>query len=77
MELDNLVRIGTVTDVDAAKRLARVKYQDTGITSDWLYALSGTPRLGATALCLYLPVSGDDGLPLFNSDGFILGVIGQ
>lgn len=34
--LENLVRIGTVTVVDAGKRLARVKFQDTGIPSGWL-----------------------------------------
>lgn len=34
--LANLVRIGTVTVVDAGKRLARVKFQDAGITSGWL-----------------------------------------
>lgn len=32
-------RIGTVTDVNNTKHLARVKYQDTGITSAWLYVL--------------------------------------
>lgn len=32
-------RIGTVTDLNGTKHLARVKYQDTGITSGWLYVL--------------------------------------
>lgn len=36
--LENLVRVGTVTDVDGAGR-CRVKFQDTGITSDWLAVL--------------------------------------
>ena len=34
--LENLVRVGTVTAVDPGQRRARVKYRDTGITSDWL-----------------------------------------
>jgi phage baseplate assembly protein gpV len=32
-------RIGTVTDTNNTKHQARVKYQDTGITSGWLYVL--------------------------------------
>lgn len=43
--LQNLVRIGTVTDTDNAKRLARVKFQDTGITSDWLFVLASRPYI--------------------------------
>ena len=30
------VRIGKVTDVNKEKRLVRVKFEDTGITSGWL-----------------------------------------
>ena len=30
------VRIGKVTDVNKKKRLVRVKFEDTGITSGWL-----------------------------------------
>lgn len=37
--LERLVQIGTVTAVDAEGRKARVKFQDTGITSDWLCVL--------------------------------------
>lgn len=37
--LENLVRVGTVTDVDKAKRQVRVKFQDTGMTSGWLKVL--------------------------------------
>lgn len=37
--LENIVRIGTVTAVNTAKCMARVKYQDTGITSGWLFVL--------------------------------------
>ena len=41
----NLVREGTVTAVDNNKRLARVKFQDTGITSAWLKVLSNQPYI--------------------------------
>lgn len=66
----NLVRIGTVTAVDKTKGRARVKFQDSGITSGWLPVLQtggGLPEVNSTVLTLYLPI--------FNADGFILGVI--
>ena len=34
--LSRLVQIGTVTDIDAAKRKARVKFQNLNMTSGWL-----------------------------------------
>ena len=34
--LKNLVRIGTVTVTDPDKRVARVKFEDTGRPSGWL-----------------------------------------
>lgn len=37
--LSRLVQIGTVTAVDSGKRTARVKFQDTGITSGSLRVL--------------------------------------
>ena len=37
--LSGLVRLGTVTAVNNDQRLARVKFPDTGITSDWLPVL--------------------------------------
>ena len=37
--LKNLVRIGTVTATAPASRAARVKFQDTGVTSDWQVVL--------------------------------------
>jgi len=39
MNLEQLVRVGTVTDVDNEKRLARALYPDTEISSDWLPVL--------------------------------------
>ena len=41
--LARLVQVGTVTDVDNAKRMARVKFHDTGITSAWLRVLKNPP----------------------------------
>lgn len=37
--LSRLIQTGTVTAVDSGKRLARVKFKDTGITSGWLYVV--------------------------------------
>ena len=105
-----LIQVGTVTALDANKNTARVKFQDTGITSDWLHVLqhpamgvavakgsphthtisdtysgggsasqesththpgtvttSWMPKVNDTVLVFYLPV--------FNSDGFIIGKI--
>ncbi|WP_317399827.1 hypothetical protein [Anaerotruncus colihominis] len=43
--LEKLVRLGTVTAVDAGKRQARVKYEDTGLPSGWLYVLAAPPSV--------------------------------
>ena len=43
----NLVRIGTVTATAPASRVARVKFQDSGITSDWLPVLASRPYIPA------------------------------
>lgn len=43
--LSNLIRIGDVTAVDNGNRTARVKFQDTGITSDWLAVLDNHPHI--------------------------------
>lgn len=103
--LSGLVRVGTVTDVDIVRHLARVKFQGENVTSGWLYVLDNRPfipgynqaqqteakgggsgyaafeshthgltinqwmpAINATVLVIYLPV--------FNSDGFIIGGIG-
>ena len=43
------VRIGKVTDVNKKKRLVRVKFEDTGITSGWLPVMQhSTTRLSYT-----------------------------
>ncbi len=38
-----LVRVGTVTDADPGTRTARVKFQDTGMTSGKLFVLASRP----------------------------------
>lgn len=83
--LENLVRIGTVTWKDDGKRTARVKFQDTGLTSGELHVLASGHTLFENkkpnqvikpwmpeldAVVLCLY------LPLPNADGFILGEIG-
>lgn len=102
--VSRMVQIGTVTDVDNDKHMARVKFQSSGMTSGWLYVIKSPPfipgydqqqrteyesggsgdaaferhkhnliikpwmpKVNETVLVLYLPV--------FNSDGFILGGI--
>ena len=53
-----IVRIGTVTTIDPAKRTARVKFQDAGTSSGWLYVLASRP---------YIPVY--DARPQQTEDG--------
>ena len=42
--LENLVRVGTVTWTDPVKRIARVKFEDTDLTSGPLHVLASPPR---------------------------------
>lgn len=44
-KLQRLVRNGIVTDVNNDKRLARVKFPDTGVRSGWLYVLDNRPYI--------------------------------
>lgn len=41
--LKNIVRVATVTDVNNDEHIARVKFKDTGYTSDWLRVLDNRP----------------------------------
>lgn len=43
--LEGLIRVGTVTAIDSGKRLARVKFSDSNITSGWLYVLKSPPAI--------------------------------
>jgi len=103
--LSRLVQVGTVTDINTTKHQARVKFQNTGITSGWLYVLDNHPHIpdfdpaqqrtnaqgggsgeaafeshshsltikqwmphvNDTVVCIFLPI--------FNSDGFVIGGI--
>lgn len=86
--VSRMVQIGVVTDTDAQGRRVRVKFPDTGLTSDWLRVLQNPcavtagseqehthgvtvaawmPKVNDTVLVVYLPV--------FNSDGFVIGGI--
>ena len=85
----SIVRLGKVTAIDPDKHMARVKFPDEDMTSGWLPilqhprtevsvypaddhthgALAGywMPKVNEMVLCLYLPI--------FNADGYILGVV--
>ncbi|MGM9639748.1 MAG: hypothetical protein ACI3V3_00105 [Faecousia sp.] len=71
--IENIVRVGTVTAVDAEAKKARVLFQDMGFSSGWLDILRNgqadtwLPNVNDTAVVLYLPV--------WQGDGFILGVL--
>jgi phage baseplate assembly protein gpV len=72
--LNNMVRVGVVSAIDTASHRARVIFPDKGITSGWLFVLKSSdsnprwmPALGNTVVVLYLPI--------WNGDGFILGVV--
>jgi len=70
--LSHMVQWGTVTAVDDNTKKARVYFEDTGISSDWLAVLQQAqsdwvPQIDDAVLVLFLPVA--------HADGFILGVI--
>lgn len=80
--INNMVRVGIVTDVDKRNRRVRVHFPNLKMTSGWLYVLKSPtsiqiifeftadawmPEINDKVLCLYSPV--------FNGDGFVLGGI--
>lgn len=68
MNIENLVREGTVTAVDNENHIAKVWFDALGIPSDWLPVLvtgGYMPEVGEKVLALYFPV--------FNAGGVILG----
>ena len=86
--LEKLVRLGTVTAVDAGKRQARVKYEDTGSLSGWLYVLAAPPSVPdydaayeshshELIIKPWMPKVNETVLILYlpgdNTDGFVLG----
>lgn len=65
-----MVRIGNVTAVDNAKRLAQVYFQDMALPSGWIPVLITNPwmpKVGEQVLCLYEPIR--------DGRGFVLGGI--
>lgn len=110
-----MVQVGIVTVVDPAEHKCRVKFPDTGLTSDWLRVLRQTPGVsvndgGAHSHTGSASVGGGDHshtasvtidgadahshgasvtawmprvndtvvviyIPVFNSDGFVIGVV--
>lgn len=69
--VSRMVQIGIVTDVNADAKKARVYFDDSGMTSDWLSVLqqfgseSQMPKINDVVVVVYLPI--------FNADGFIIG----
>lgn len=87
--LARLVQQGLVTAVSPGRRVARVKFPDTGISSGWLPVLQHTGagvsvetadgHAHKAGLGTWLPKVNDRVLVLYlpvpDGDGFILGVI--
>lgn len=80
--IGRIVRIGTVTAVNGSS--VRVKYADVNMTSGWLPVLqhTGAPVITAEGTCYtgtWMPKINDTVLvlyiPVFNSNGFVLGAI--
>lgn len=87
-EFERLIQVGTVTTVDPAAHKVRVKFLDTGLTSDWLSVLKNAPSVSvvqteghghSASVSLWMPIVNDTVLvvylPTFNSDGFVIGGI--
>ncbi len=81
---ERTIQLGTVTALDETKQTARVKFQDTGICSDWLYIIQhvrkpscNNPDCHCTECGRWLPKINDTVLvlylPIRDGDGFILG----
>lgn len=115
-EFERLIQVGTVTAVDPDAHKVRVKFPDTGLTSDWLSVLKNAPSVSISnagthshggsvsvsaadghshwasvsieqadghnhtaSVNLWMPAVNDTVLavylPVFNSDGFVIGGI--
>lgn len=97
-----IVQVGTVTALDTAQHRCRVRFPDTGVTSDWLHVLRQKPTVSvlndglhdhpsqvtidengehshATTVADWMPKINDTVvvlyIPIFNSDGFVIGVV--
>jgi phage baseplate assembly protein gpV len=73
MGIEDIVRVGAVSDVDAGNLCARVIFRgQDDMVSDWLRVVQrgGTtwlPKVNDAVLVLYLPI--------FNGNGYILGAV--
>lgn len=80
-ELKDIVRVGIVSSVNAAKKTARVKIQDQGIVTGDLKVVQNMPKIkkGDCILEPWVPEVGQWVLCLFKpdgeGDGFVLGGI--
>lgn len=87
-EVSRMIQVGIVTAVDHQQHSCRVKFPETDLTSDWLRVLRQTPAVAVEAaedhghnatVSAWMPRVNDAVLvayiPVFNSDGFVLGVI--
>ena len=45
-DMDSIIRIGKVSDINAANRTVRVRFNDVNITSGWLKVLRTPPFIG-------------------------------
>lgn len=87
MMSDGIIRVGKVSAVDAAARKARVRFDDIGVTSEWMPILTTTPTAVVIiegeerhiSVMPWMPRIDDVVLcifrPVFNGDGFIVGAM--
>lgn len=88
-EFERLIQIGVVIAKDEKNRKVRVKFKDTDLISDWLCVLHHEPSVSvvdrtdehgvALVIIPWMPKVNDTVLvvylPVFNSDGFVIGGI--
>lgn len=86
--MPDILRIGTVISVDTKKKTVRVRFSDTGMTSDWITVIKNTPSISTQAenetennvsvvIKPWMPSVNDIVLCIykegFNADGYVLG----
>ena len=87
MMSDGIIRVGKVSAIDGAARKARVRFDDIGVTSDYLPVVTAAPTASViiegeeqtVTVSPWMPKIDDVVLcvfrPVFNGDGFILGAM--
>ena len=58
--IGNMVRVGTVNQVDESRRMVRVHYSDTNTISGWLYVV-GLPHTASTTVSVTVTPSASSG----------------